>query len=280
MYNGKQSVCLALVHNNNAGRNAYIRPFLNELRSRLLERFATIETEVSNQPEIRAHCLPMAFLRDAVYQLLIREWCRYRLIRPQSLLLHAPRFFLKSINKYSSGRENWKRNSSIETVITDKHIRAWSAFLETRGDFLICFEDDAVFKEDSIQRLGDLLETLFQRNFDRLIYIDLAGGCQLDELKIGNIEKSRERFFRHYSKPVTNTACVYLMSRPLVGVFHEMIIRNPWLRLIGIDWMMNKLFIKLIKDGIECDCMHADPTIFRHGTTTGEYASWQTQELH
>lgn len=277
MNDRKQSVCLALIHNNNAGRNSYIRPFLNALRTRLLERFAIIEAEVSNQPEIKAHRLPMALLRDSIYQLLIRQWCRYRLIRPQFFLFHAPRFLLKSISKYSRGQEIWKKNSSIEMVITDKHIRVWTAFLETSGDFLICFEDDAVFKDDSIQRVGDLLETLFERNSESLIYIDLAGGCQLEELQIGRIEKSREFCFRHYSKPVTNTACVYLMSRPLVAAFHEMIIRNPWFRLIGIDWMMNKLFIELVKDGVKCDCIHADPTIFRHGTTTGEYVSWQAQ---
>jgi hypothetical protein len=38
--------------------------------------------------------------------------------------------------------------------------------------------------------------------------------------------------------------------------------------------MMNKLFILMASDGVEVDCMH-DPTVFKHGTTTGEYVSWQ-----
>jgi GR25 family glycosyltransferase involved in LPS biosynthesis len=168
----------------------------------------------------------------------------------------------------------WKRNSFIETVVTDKHIRAWSAFLESDADFMICFEDDAVFKDDSTQRLNELLDDLARRLPDILIYVDLAGGCERDMLKIDTLETGRDASFRFYRKPVTNTACSYLMSRPLVTIFIEMIVRRPWLRLIGIDWMMNKLFILAANDGIECSCMHASPTIFKHGSFTGEYKTW------
>ena len=52
--------------------------------------------------------------------------------------------------KYSRGGTGSETVSSIETVVTDKHIRAWSAFLETGRDFLIFFEDDAVFNDDSV----------------------------------------------------------------------------------------------------------------------------------
>jgi GR25 family glycosyltransferase involved in LPS biosynthesis len=165
-------------------------------------------------------------------------------------------------------------------LVTDKHVRAWSAFLEASGDFLICFEDDAIFKKDSIERVQDLLAVVSNKDSAYPIYVDLAGGCELEELKIGNIETCRDALFRHYSKPVTNTACVYLMNRKLVTSFHHLITRRPWLRLIGIDWMMNKLFMLMTRDGAECICMHADPTIFKHGTTTGEYLSWQAEGTH
>ena len=158
-------------------------------------------------------------------------------------------------------------------VLTDKHIRAWAAFLETGGDFLICFEDDAMFKDDSNQRVADLLDTLSRKNCDTPIYVDLAGGCELDELKIGNLETGRDASFRFYSKPVTNTACAYLMSRSLVTSFYEIVTRRPWLRLIGADWMINKLLMLMESDGVTCDCMHAEPTIFKHGSATGEYQS-------
>lgn len=162
-------------------------------------------------------------------------------------------------------------------VVTDKHIRAWEAFLDMGGDFLICFEDDAVFRGDSIQRVRDLLDLLSRNNQGRPTYIDLAGGCQLQELRIDKLELQRDASFRYYSKPVTNTACSYLMNRPLVADFHNALIIKPWLRLIGVDWMMNNLLVLLDKSGMQCDCMHSEPSIFKHGTFTGEYVSWQAK---
>ncbi len=158
--------------------------------------------------------------------------------------------------------------------MTDKHIRAWSAFLDSDADLLLCCEDDAVFKENSVQRVNDLIEMLAYRVGNGPIYVDLAGGCRYDEIKIDNLEVGRDDAFRFYAKPVTNTACAYLMNRPLVSTFHDILTRKPWLRLIGIDWLMNKLFITMAKSKVECACMHADPTIFKHGTTTGDYVAW------
>jgi hypothetical protein len=271
--NGEKSVCLALIHNQDTERNAYIQPLLNDLRIRLLENFSAIEIQVASQPEIKPHTLRMALLRDAMYYALDRQWCRYRNIRPQKLPSQARSFLSKSREKYSRAQNGWRRSSTIETIVTDKHVRAWSTFLETRSDFLICFEDDAIFKGDSVPRLTDLLNKLFEESADMPIYVDLAGGCELEQLRIGKLETGHEASFRHYNKPVTNTACVYLMSRSLVKTFYEMITSRPWLRLIGADWMMNKLFMQMANDQIACRCMHADPTIFHHGTTTGKYVS-------
>jgi hypothetical protein len=275
-----QTVCLALIHNSDEQRNAYIQPLLKQLQTVLLQRCSAVNVEVSCQPEIKQHTLRTAFLRDAIYQTLDRQWCRYRRIRPQRSLSQASRFLRESIKKLFRTDNSWLRNSAVEVIVTDKHIRAWSTFLETGADFLICFEDDAVFKEQSVVRITELLNTLFQGNIDKRIYIDLAGGCTLEQLRIDNLENGRDASFRLYRKPVTNTACVYLMSRPLVSLFYEIITRKPLLRLIGIDWMMNKLFIELADQGLDCGCMHADPTIFDHGTTTGEYVSWQASRLH
>lgn len=80
------------------------------------------------------------------------------------------------------------------------------------------------------------------------------------------------------AKPVTNTACAYLMSRPLVIIFLDILTKRPLLRLIGVDWLMNKLFISMAKNEMECACMHANPTIFKHGTTTGNYVAWDREK--
>jgi len=279
MINRKLSILVALIHNNDVQRVTYIRPQLEKMVSALGGAITAEQIEVSFQPEIKPHSICMAFVRDVMYRRLDREWHRYRLLKPLSLARDIVGFlkgsFIKYILERKSTAASWKRNGSIEVMVTEKHIRAWGGFLDCDADYLICFEDDTVFKDNSIQRIMDLLRQLAQENADARIYVDLAGGCNLDELRIDNLEQSQGGLFRHYSKPVTNTACAYLMIRQLVVAFYSNLTRRPWLRLIGIDWMMNSVFVAMANDGMECVCMHAAPTIFKHGTTTGEYVSWQ-----
>lgn len=284
MINPEATLVIALIHNNNVQRNAYVRPQLENMVDALGGVVACEKIEASFQPEIKPHSISMAFLRDVIYSNLYREWCRYRLLTPLNLLWgflsFLKRSFIKYIVEYKSIGAPWQKNSAIEVMVTEKHVRAWGRFLDSGADFIIIFEDDAVFKEDSVQRIKELLGLVTQRNLDARVYVDLAGGCKLEELNIDNLESSHDAFFKFYSKPVTNTACAYLMSRELVVDFYSILTRRPWLRLIGIDWMMNSLFIQMESDGKECFCMHAVPTIFKHGTTTGEYVSWQANESH
>lgn len=276
------TVCLALIHNNNGLRNAYIRPQLEGLIRSVETHILAEKIEVSFQSEIIPHSMTMAFIRDVIYWRLGRKWQRYRLSKARSLLRDGAGFLKRTYMKYIVNNDDigkrWQKNSAIEVMVTEKHVRAWGKFLDSGADFLICFEDDAVFKDDSIQKISKLLNTLSQAYSNSACYVDLSGGCHLSDLGIENLEENQDELYRYYSKPVTNTACAYLMSRQLVARFHAILAKRPWLRLIGIDWMMNSLFIRMENDGAKCICMHADPTIVKHGTTTGEYISWQIKE--
>lgn len=173
------SVCLALIHNNNVSRNAYFRPQLEKLFDGMESHIVVEKFEVSFQPEIRPHSATMAFMRDVMYRKLDREWHRYRLLKSRTLLRDVVGFlkasFIKYIVKRDKISERWKKNSTIETIVTEKHIRAWGKFLDTDADFLICFEDDAVFKDDSVQKLNNLLNTLAKNHPNIPCYVDLGG---------------------------------------------------------------------------------------------------------
>ena len=278
MKNKKTSICIALIHNNNLLRNTYIRPKIQNLTLGIQSPFTVSEFEVSYQGEIFPHNTSMAFIRDVIYQYLASKWRKYRLIN-SSELVHWVNFLRASFVKYilnSNGMVNqWKRNSAIEVAVTDKHIRAWFHFLDSDADYLIVFEDDVVFKDDSAVRVKELLNKLSKSHLNKSSYVDLGGGCSLADLMIDRLETSKDESYRYYKKPVTNTACSYLMSRELVTAFCTTLTRRPWLRLMGVDWMMNSLFILMGEQVLDCICLHADPTIFKHGTTTGEYVSWQ-----
>ena len=266
-------IFIALIHNNNEKRNTYIRPCLTGLRGHLLKQFKVESIEISYQPTIKPHGLLMSVLRDFYYSVLDYKWRRYLSMSaflPYQTLAFIFRFVKKIVDVKKS--EAWRKSSAIEMALADKHIRAWAAFLETGADYLVCFEDDAIFRSDSEQRLSELLKTLENKELSA-IYVDLAGGCKRDTLKIDKLQLKQDSFFRYYKKPATNTACVYLISRPLIVAFYDVIIKRPHLRLIGADWLMNAIFIIMENANLNSDCMHADPTIFCHGSITGSYLS-------
>ncbi len=272
------SVCIALIHNNNQLRNDYIRPHIETLLSAMEPHILVQTIEISYQPEIKPHSFLMAFLRDIIYENLGCRWRKYRLLKTNKFL-NTCSFIKKSLVKYilnpSGAASRWKKSSAIEVMVTDKHIRAWMQFLDTGADYLIVFEDDVIFTDNCVARLMSLLDTLAIKFTHKESYVDLGGGCMLGDLMIGHLETSQDASYRYYKKPVTNTACAYLMSHELVTTFSAHLLKKPWLRLTGIDWMMNSLFILMDNQMKECVCMHSDPTIFKHGTTTGAYVSWQ-----
>lgn len=271
-------IAFGIVHNRNATRNGYLFPHIEALITAVRQRHPVLRIEAWSQPDVQPHSVRMALLRDFLYFKLDREWSRYRLL-PVKASVRAARVFVKNaIKKYCPPGEQafrWMRNSHIETIVTDKHIRIWQQFLDTDMRYLLVFEDDAVFKDDSIQRLCALHAQLMLMQPDSPIYIDLGGGCTLDQLAINKLESRQETGFRHYRKPTTNTACAYMLNRATVKLFTQHLVRRPWLRLIGIDWMMNKLFMLSNLADDQVYCVHADPSMFQHGSTTGHYTTWQ-----
>lgn len=274
----KAGICFALIHNNNQQRNGHLLPHLDSLINITSLKFDVKRLYISAQPKIVAHGAWMAIFRSLLQEILNRNWCQYKKINPPFLLKTVITFLKTNIKKYCSKksfREIANRHSFIETILTDKHIRAWSTFIETDCEYLICFEDDAVFQDNSVERLSALFDTLIKRGRDRFTYVDLAGGCDIKDLQISQLATVKQEGFTHYSKPVTNTTCVYVLSRLLVSEFLNQLTRRPWLRLIAIDWMVNKLFIEVESNNFQILCMHSDPPIFHHGSTTGAYLDWR-----
>lgn len=272
------SLCLALIHNNDAARNALIRPALSKLADELgLSRQVT-SVEVSWQPALAPSSTAVVLKRNLQYQILERNWVRYRGQKPtrRSSVMRKFFKFAKSflLNKDGLG-ERLPRNSAIELAVTDKHIRAWDRFLDSDADLLICFEDDAIFKDTSAADLSDVLAVIAHTKPQELLYVDLAGGMPISNLKIAALEDRKEGFFTYYKKPVTNTACSYLLNRSTAGLFRSILSNSPELRHVSIDWLLNALFIELEKQGMKALCFHADPTVFNHGSTTGECKAWQ-----
>jgi len=159
-------------------------------------------------------------------------------------------------------------------AVSNKHINSFFYALENKADYLLVFEDDAIFKNNSTEKIFNLISNFDNNDIDP-IYIDLAGGCNIDQLKISKLNYKKDSDFRYYRKPVTNTACCYLINQAQLKLFGYYITINPMSRYLGIDWMMNKLFVYQYKDCIMAKCLHSDPTFVEHGSATGEYKPWE-----
>ncbi len=157
-------------------------------------------------------------------------------------------------------------------IVSDKHIHGIQEALEKRVDYMLVFEDDAIFKNNSIDKFIKFINNLSIN--DTGLYVDLAGGCTKNDLKVDKLQFKQDQDFIYYLKPITNTACSYFVNKKQLQYFQYYLIRNPGLRNIGIDWMFNQIFIFQEKDKIPTKCAHAYPHIYDHGSTTGKYNPW------
>ena len=264
-----KKIVLALIHNNNKERYSYIRSHLDLLKKDLTS-WETEIVEVSKQPEIVPSKTMITLVRKFLLWKINREWIRYKLLKPRNIILDTGILFWRLVGIVVYG-ELEKRRLVIDSFVTDKHIRALSYFLDKDADLLICFEDDAVFKKDSLSRLKILLKEVEKQGKSPL-YMDLAGGCSLEVLKVSRLETKKDKDRRYYKKPVTNSGCCYMINSKTAELFMLAILRYPCLRLIPYDWLMNKLFI--LTSNYKYNCFHYWPHIFEHGSSLGDYKSW------
>jgi hypothetical protein len=270
-------ILTSLIHNNQIERVSYARSAITDLVSKVCSNGENIEMkliEISYQPKVTPCSVLVSLYRDAMQRSLGQGWNKYT--KANNGAIWSLGTFLKAtIIRYVLNkpvRRAWQWRSTVEIFLASKHIRAWEVFLESDADYLLVFEDDIVFKSDSVMRFCDKVIPAVKL-LERAIYVDLAGGCTKEDLRINALEIKRNGDTVYYAKPVTNTTCSYLIDKNMARYFVSKLVEQPSLRLIGVDWLTNKLFI-LMGDGAEnCSCIHFNPTIFDHGSVTGSYLS-------
>ena len=118
-------------------------------------------------------------------------------------------------------------------------------FLESNCETLLMFEDDAIFKADSFEKLLYAVNEAHKIPRETLLYVDLAGGFTPSGSRNFSFSKRKKDGITIYTKPVTNTGSAYLLNRSMAEEFKELIVDYPNYRLFGGDWMMNQLFIDI-----------------------------------
>lgn len=168
-----------------------------------------------------------------------------------------------------------------EILLTDKHIYLWRTFLESGSSLLCVMEDDAfVLDSESIiaNRWSEFCDYIISfHGLDILglcerenLYIDCAGGCKMADLEISAIWLNNltniPSGIISFKKLFSNTACMYMLSRPLALAMYKIVSENPVFRFLPADWLINKCAIMIFNQDVKTLCYHFNPPLLQHGS--------------
>jgi hypothetical protein len=258
----------ALIHNGSTERLDVIRPRL----AKVAEEFSSVIQEVFWQPLLSTadYALPQRMFRNRAFDRLHRRQVRFRSRRaPKSTV----RQFVGPVAGYLLGRSAATpfEETVVEQALTDKHIRAWSTFLDSDADILIVLEDDAVIPPDAVSRIRALFRAELNAGNGPL-YVELAGGFRLSELCPPEDLREVGPGLVRTRVPFGNTTCGYALSRALAAEMLTELTWKPRLRHMGPDWLVNELLMR-IHLRTPVDCVHTEPTILGHGSFLGTHES-------
>jgi len=170
-------------------------------------------------------------------------------------------------------RAHLERTLQVQEFITAKHRAAMASFLKAGGEWLLILESDATVLHNS---RTDLTAVLGWLPAPGQWFIDLAGGMVEVSARQRTAGAVPGTPLQILDPPSTNTACAYLVSRPMAEAFLATYQADPDNRRFAIDWVWNLVLMSTGRRSQEpMLCLRADPPTFAHGSFTGRTRSWQ-----
>jgi hypothetical protein len=167
------------------------------------------------------------------------------------------------------------RQLQVELIVSGKHGQAWRQALQSGVDAALVFEDDVTTGPASLERCTHLLQALPDMlSRHRRLYCDLAGGYPLEQvLPLHQASPGDGPMEMVLPGVHTNTACAYLVSRPLLEAWRRVEARHQGLARLPIDHRINRASAIGAEGAI---CGHWQEPPFRHGSFCGLVRSWQS----
>jgi hypothetical protein len=264
-------LAIVLIHNNESHRLSYLKPHL----ARLAQRLNCTVQEVHEQDDISALDRFKSIKRDFGLLYLEAKWQSYKKDEkiPFSRTVKAGFEILKKHVSNAASKRH-RRTAAIEIIVAKKHRTAWLS-AKNEYDFILVMEDDAIFTDDTIENFEKTYSDIISAYKNSLLYVDLAGGFELEKLGVEQLIAKRADGLVKFSRPVTNTACTYLISSQTAHLFCDMLARNPWFQDAPIDWLINGLLMKALKTDVAFHCLHTEPPYWLHGSMQGHYPAWE-----
>ncbi len=272
-----KDVCIYLIHNNSRERidlRNKLKNLSNNLNINLVEIYKQKkELKINLSLKYKLIILRIYFLR-IYYDLKHKNefsFKFYYLLFKRLIKLNKSIFsiILQNSNKNIVTLKHLK----IESIVMQKHVKAWEHFLKSNKQLMIIFEDDAICKKDTERRLIDFLRRLKNIDYEN-IYIDLAGGLNLyDVIPKRKIKKTNDEFLL-VNGIYTNTACGYLINQNLTRLLYEEYQISKLNKSFPIDHLINKLALKINRSR-KIFSIHFHKPLFTHGSFKSNIKSWQ-----
>ena len=262
-------ILIALIHNNDQERLVSCKEVVRYLQSELGAHQHKVEVKEFWEQEPIQTASRLSWLKARLRS------AKSQYVYTRFHLQQGPRYWLPyllgslDIIQILSCSKKQLRSWEVEKIVTGKHLLAWDAGLEF--DFTIVVEDDAVVGAD-IHRLAPLLLLEIEKSIQSgsSTYLDIAGGYPLDLIvkKLLTVQDG----FVSANTLFTNTACVYGFNGLLGQAMSDAVTQAPKLRELGIDFLMNALFMRFSNSSTRC--VHFTIDAIRHGSMIGKYQSW------
>ena len=272
-----REICIYLIHNNSPDRTDLrnkLKNLSNNLNIKLIEIYEQdnnfkINLNLSNKLLI----LKIYFLR-IFYDLKHKNdfSLKFYYLLFKRLIKLTKSIFCIFLPRRNKNKRIFKK-IKIESIVMQKHIKAWEHFLKSNKEIMIIFEDDTICKKDTERRFINFLENLKNIDFKN-IYIDLAGGLnQYDVIPKRKIQQ-RQNEFTLVKGIYTNTACSYLIHQNLTRLLFEEYQKSKMNESFPIDHLINKLAMNINRTQ-NIFSIHFHKPLFTHGSFKGNIKSWQ-----
>jgi GR25 family glycosyltransferase involved in LPS biosynthesis len=279
----KISPLIAVIHSDEAERNAYLMPLAAELAENLGGYMEPIGTGLRKRPNA-LELVNKSFAEKQMYQNLQRKRAHKSSLTTTKQLLRSVYQTAKSL-RHDLKPEKFKYYTIVYNLIS-KHYAAWEKLLSEPDDrVLIVFENDVRLKSASASDLSTLLAALTPHVKHDFIYCDLAGGVNpqvvlrgnllhpmawIDQIDLPPTSESASRHLAKVAKFVTNTTCGYLINKKLAEFAVDAFSKTG---LVDADYFLNQILFEIDSSTDAITCYHAFPPMFEHGSATGVWQS-------
>lgn len=273
----RMELSIAVVHNHDESRLSNVRRTAALISSTLKELGVPVNSvrEFADQPTPRKQRFARGVRRSIRDTFLMWRWAAY-LMRPESVHSLCVQSIAAAKREWSYWRQHQEPPShhAIEPLVTAKHVAAWRWAVSSGADWMLLLEDDVQW--DAIRSQPALAELVATHLTEGCSYVDLAGGFPLEALGVEALLESKGAGWAIFLRPVTNCAAAYLVSKPLLSLFISIVDTRPGLLDIGIDFLLNELFMESRHLSIRCS--HAHPPALVHGSAAGMFNSWDDRQ--